>query len=195
MIGPGGSKMADANPTARQRELSRQLRILREAKGLAVTDVADRLLTSPTKIARIETAARKASLRDVRDLCQLYEVTEAETAQLMDLARVAREPGWWARYDDLGNAEAYLGLEQEAKSVTYYSMTFVYGLLQTEGYARSIVRSINPLMNDQVLKERWKRGSVARNYSRARKGHASGYFWTRQCYDARLAATLSWQPS
>jgi transcriptional regulator with XRE-family HTH domain len=128
--------------------------MLRESKGLAATEVAEALLFSPTKISRIETSKRKASLRDVRDLCQLYGVSESETADLMDLAREAREPGWWARYDDLGNANAYLGLEQEARSITYYSMAYVHGLLQTEGYARSIIRAINPLMTDQVLKER-----------------------------------------
>jgi transcriptional regulator with XRE-family HTH domain len=146
--------MADANPTARQRELSRRLQMLREAKSLNATEVAEQLLCSSTKISRIETAQRKASLRDVRDLCQLYGVPEAETAELMDLAREAREPGWWARYDDLGNASAYLGLEQEAKSIAYFSMSYIHGLLQTEGYARSIIRSINPLMNEQVLEER-----------------------------------------
>jgi transcriptional regulator with XRE-family HTH domain len=154
MIDPGGPKMADARPTARQRELSRRLRALREAKGLTAAQVAETLSFSLVKISRIETAKHGASLRDVRSLCQLYEVPEAEKAQLMEMAREAREPGWWAQYDDLGNANAYLALEQGARAVTYYSLTFIHGLLQTEGYARSIIRSINPLMDDQVLKER-----------------------------------------
>jgi transcriptional regulator with XRE-family HTH domain len=145
--------MPDANPTARQRELSRQLRMLREEKGLTATEVAEQLLFSPTKLSRIETAKRKATLRDVRDLCQLYGVNEPETAQLMDLARGARENGWWARYEDLG-VGPYLGLEQEARSITYYSMSFVNGLLQSDGYARAIIRATHPQMEDQVLKER-----------------------------------------
>jgi transcriptional regulator with XRE-family HTH domain len=145
--------MAPANPTARQRELSRQLRLLREQRNLTVNGVADLLLCSATKISRIETAARKASLRDVRDLCDLYQVTDTEKAQLMELAREAREPGWWARYDDL-SVGPYIGLEQEARSITYYSMIYVHGLLQTEAYARSIIRATYPLMDEQVLKER-----------------------------------------
>jgi transcriptional regulator with XRE-family HTH domain len=145
--------MADANPTARQRELGRQLRILRESKGLTAIEVAEQILFSPTKISRIETAKRRASLRDVRDLCQLYGVSEAETNQLMDLARSARGVGWWARYEDLG-VGPYLGLEQEAKSITYYSVNSVHGLLQTEGYAQSVIRAVHPLIDEQVLKER-----------------------------------------
>lgn len=146
--------MADANPTARQRELSRQLRMLREERNLTVNGVAEQLLCSAAKISRIETASRKASLRDVRGLCDLYQVNDSAKAQLMELARGAREPGWWAPYDDLGNAVPYLGLELEARSITYYSMSFVHGLLQTEAYARAIIRNVNPLMDDQVLKER-----------------------------------------
>jgi len=145
--------MADANPTARQRELGRQLRMLRESKGLTGEQVAEQILFSTTKLSRIETAQRKASLRDVRDLCQLYDVSESETVHLMDLARGAREEGWWARYEDLG-VGPYLGLEQEARSITYYSLNFVHGLLQTENYARGIIRATHPQMDDQVLKER-----------------------------------------
>ncbi len=145
--------MADANPTARQRELGRQLRMLREQRNLTVNRVAELLLCSATKISRIENSVRKASLRDVRDLCNLYEVSDQDSVQLMDLAREAREPGWWAHYDDL-DVGPYLGLEQEAKSISYFSMSFVHGLLQTDDYARSIIRTINPLMSDQILKER-----------------------------------------
>jgi transcriptional regulator with XRE-family HTH domain len=145
--------MAEANPTVRQRELSTRLRKLREDKKLAIGQVADLLMCSVTKVSRMETGARRVSLRDVRDLCQIYEVSQPEAAQLMDLARRAREDGWWAHYDDLG-VGPYLDLEQEAKAITYYSMSFVNGLLQTNDYARAIIRAINPQMDDQVLKER-----------------------------------------
>ncbi len=145
--------MQERKPTLRQRELSMRLRRLREGKKLSVGQVADKLMCSATKVSRIETGARRVSLRDVRDLCQIYGVSESEIAQLMDLARIAREDGWWARYDDLG-VGPYFDLEQEAKAITYYSMSFIYGLLQTDDYARAIIRGINPLMDDQVQKER-----------------------------------------
>jgi transcriptional regulator with XRE-family HTH domain len=146
--------MEQRKPTLRQRELSMRLRRLREDKAkLSVAQVTDKLMCSATKVSRIETGARRVSLRDVRDLCQIYGVGEAETAQLMDLARRALEDGWWARYDDLG-VGPYFDLEQEAKAITYYSMSFIYGLLQTDEYAGAIIRSIYPLMDEQVLKGR-----------------------------------------
>jgi transcriptional regulator with XRE-family HTH domain len=145
--------MQERKPTLRQRELSMRLRRLREGKKLSVGQVADKLMCSATKVSRIETGARRVSLRDVRDLGQIYGVSEPEIAQLMDLARRAREDGWWAHYDDLG-VGPYFDLEQEAKAITYYSMSFIYGLLQTDDYARAIIRGVFPLMDDQVLKER-----------------------------------------
>ena len=61
---------------------------LRNALGLTVEEVGAELLVSATKISRLETGARRASLRDVRELCRVYEVNdEAQVAQLMDLAR------------------------------------------------------------------------------------------------------------
>jgi transcriptional regulator with XRE-family HTH domain len=145
--------MEETKPTLRQRELSMRLRRLREDREFSVGQVAEQLMCSATKVSRIETGARRVSLRDVRDLCQIYQVSEQETAQLMDLARRAREDGWWARYDDLG-VGPYFDLEQEAKAITYYSMSYIYGLLQSDDYARAIIRSVYPLIDDQVLKER-----------------------------------------
>jgi transcriptional regulator with XRE-family HTH domain len=140
------------SPTVRQRELGARLRQLRNALGMTVEDVADRLLCSATKISRAETGMRRASLRDVRDLCQLYGVSEAESEQLMALARQAREPGWWTQYSDL-NLE-YIGLEQDAIAITCFSMYLFPGLLQTESYIRTVIKGIAPRMDPKVLEDR-----------------------------------------
>lgn len=147
--------MAESNPTVRQRELSMRLRKLREERNLTVGEVAELLECSPAKVSRIETGARRVGLPDVRDLCRIYGVSDHEVAQLTDLARRAREDGWWARYDDLGaEVGPYFDFEQEAKSITYYSMSFIYGPLQSDDYAKAIIRGVNPQIDDQVLKER-----------------------------------------
>src|SRR6266700_3062868 len=146
--------MPGASPTVRQRELGQRLRELRHGLGLTVEDVAGQLLCSATKISRIETGTRRASLRDVRDLCRIYGVTdEAAAASLMDLARQAREPGWWTQYDDL-HLSPYIGLEQEATAITYFSMYFVPGLLQTEDYARAIIRGMAPKIEQKIFEQR-----------------------------------------
>ena len=137
----------------RQRELGKRLRELRNQHGFTVEYVAEELLCSATKISRLETGARRPSLRDVRDLCELYAVDAATSAEFMALARATREAVWWTQYEDL-NLDPYLGLEQDAVVITSYTMYYVPALLQTEEYARSIIKAIAPKMDPDVYKER-----------------------------------------
>ena len=144
--------MAGTSPTVRQRELGKQLRDLRLQHGLTVEEVGEKLLCSATKISRLETGARRPSLRDVRDLCSLYGLDEQTSAELMDLARGAREQGWWTQYEDL-NLHPYIGLEEEATAVTCYSMYYVPALLQTEAYCRTIATAIAPKTSPNVHRQ------------------------------------------
>lgn len=145
--------MSGASPTVRQRELGTRLRKLRQEQRMTVEDVAAKLLCSATKISRVETAARRPTLRDVRDLCELYGVDKDTTDQFMGLAREAREQGWWTQYSDL-NLNPFIGLEQEATSITTFMMSLFPGLLQTDDYARVVIKAIAPKIDPAVLQER-----------------------------------------
>lgn len=145
--------MTGTNPVARQHELGTRLRWLRNEHGMTVEEVAAKLLCSTTKISRLETAARRPSLRDVRDLCALYEIDEPTSRELMTLAIQAREQGWWTQYDDL-NLDPLIGLEQEAAVITCYSMYYMPGLLQTEDYATGIIKTVAPKMDPQIVHQR-----------------------------------------
>ena len=145
--------MTGASPTVRQRELGTRLRQLRTELGLTVDDVGEKLLCSATKISRMETGARRPSLRDVRDLCGVYGVDEPTSADLMRLAREAREQGWWMQYGDLA-VGAYIGLEEAATSITSFTMYYVPALLQTEDYARAIIKAIAPKMDPRIHQQR-----------------------------------------
>jgi transcriptional regulator with XRE-family HTH domain len=141
------------SPTARQRELGTRLRGLRSEHGMTVEEVAAKLLCSATKISRLETAARRPSLRDVRDLCALYEVDEPTAIELMNLAQEARQQGWWTQYDNL-NLDPLIGLEQEASTISCFSMYYMPGLLQTADYAQGIIKTVAPKMDPQVIEQR-----------------------------------------
>ena len=145
--------MAATSPTVRQRELGKRLRDLRNQHGLTVEDVAEKLLCSATKISRLETGARRPSLRDVRDLCELYDVDASTLAQFMDLARGAREQGWWTQYEDL-KLDPYLGLEQDATAITSFTTYYIPALLQTEEYTRAVIKAIAPKMDQEILEQR-----------------------------------------
>jgi transcriptional regulator with XRE-family HTH domain len=145
--------VAGTSPTMRQRELGKRLRDLRNQHNLTVEDVGEKLLCSATKISRLETGARRPSLRDVRDLCTLYGIDEAGSAELMSLARGAREQVWWTQYTDL-KLDPLLGLEQDAVAITNYTMYYIPALLQTEEYTRAIIRAIAPKMDPEIYLQR-----------------------------------------
>ncbi|MGC2740653.1 MAG: helix-turn-helix transcriptional regulator [Candidatus Acidiferrales bacterium] len=145
--------MSGASLTVRQRELGRRLRQLRYQHGLTIEDVAGQLLCSATKVSRLETGMRRPSLRDVRDLCALYDLDDQTSTELMNLARGAREQGWWTQYVDV-SFEPYIGLEAEATAITCYSMYYVPGLLQTEQYARALIKAIAPRIEPEVYEQR-----------------------------------------
>jgi transcriptional regulator with XRE-family HTH domain len=145
--------VSGTSPIARQHELGTRLRALRTERGMTVEEVAAELLCSTTKISRLETAARRPSLRDVRDLCVLYDLDQQMSRELMSLAREAREAGWWTEYADLG-LDPLIGLEQEATSITCYSMYYMPGLLQTEEYAELIIKTVAPKMDLHIVQQR-----------------------------------------
>ena len=138
------------SPTVRRRELGALLRKLRTEKGLTVEQAADRLLFSMSKLSRMETGHGVATPRDVRDLCDLYGVTDgAQRDHMMNLAAEAKRQAWWQSYD-LGYA-TYVGLEAEAVSISAFQSSVVHGLLHTADYARAGHKGAMPLLSpDQI---------------------------------------------
>jgi transcriptional regulator with XRE-family HTH domain len=138
------------SPTVRRRELGALLRKLRTDKGLTVEQAADRLLFSMSKLSRMETGHGVATPRDVRDLCDLYGVTDgAQRDHMMNLAAEAKRQAWWQSYD-LGYA-TYVGLEAEAVSISAFQSSVVHGLLHTADYARAGHKGAMPLLGpDQI---------------------------------------------
>jgi hypothetical protein len=75
-------------------------------------------------------------------LLEIYGVTDEATREsLVQLAREARRRGWWTRYTDVLGSGTYVGLETEAAGLHTYESMFIPGLLQTEDYARAVIRA------------------------------------------------------
>jgi transcriptional regulator with XRE-family HTH domain len=138
------------SPTVRRRELGALLRALRNEKGLTVEQVSERLLCSPSKVSRMETGHGAATRRDIRDLCDLYEVAdEAERDRMMTLAQESKQQAWWQSYDL--SYDTYVGLETEAVAISAFQSSVVHGLLQTSEYARAGAEAaMPPLRSDQI---------------------------------------------
>jgi transcriptional regulator with XRE-family HTH domain len=132
----------EQNPTLRGRRLAVELMRRREASGLSREEAARRLEWSTSTIFRIETGRNRPQPGNVRVLLDLYGVTGSERDGLIQLAREARQPGWWHSFRDVlpNPYEVYIGLEGGAASIRNFEPVVVPGLLQTEEYARAMFK-------------------------------------------------------
>jgi transcriptional regulator with XRE-family HTH domain len=132
---------ASDGPTVLRILLGSQLRKLRESKGITAKQAASEIRASESKISRIELGRNAIREIDVLDLLTLYGVGPQEKEQLLSLAEQANRPGWWHRYHDILPEwfQAYVGMEEAARSIRVYEPQFVPGLLQTEDYAAAVI--------------------------------------------------------
>lgn len=153
----------DPGPMVRRRQLGAALRAFRVRAGLSVTQAAERLLSAPSKISRIENGQRSATQRDVRDLGAVYELPVEIRDQLMALARESRQRAWWqeGRLDPA--LQTLIGMEGAATSIKDFEPFLVPGLLQTPEYARAVVDSYrhgNTAAAEAVLRARMQRQRI-----------------------------------
>ncbi|WP_026411787.1 helix-turn-helix domain-containing protein [Actinomadura oligospora] len=135
--------MTGNSPTARRRQLITELKQLRERAGLTQGQAAERLDWHHTKIFRIETGRTGPHPNDVRLLVEVYGVEDtAQRDALVQLAKEARKRGWWYSYRDVlpSKYEFYVGMESEASTINSFELAVIPGLLQTEDYARELIR-------------------------------------------------------
>ncbi len=143
-------------PTVRLRRLASELRRLRQAAGLSQEDVAEKTKVNIVTLYRIETAQAKPQLRTLIALLDIYGVTGDTHADLLSLQKEAKQRGWLNDLEAnlLGQYSAYIGLESEARQAINYESLFVPGLLQTEDYARAVIRGVRPTAPDDENENR-----------------------------------------
>jgi transcriptional regulator with XRE-family HTH domain len=147
----GAGRTAHHSPVVRRRELAALLRALRAEAGMTIEQVAERLLCSPSKVSRMETGQRSVTMRDIRDLCDLYGVAGAQRDYLAELARESRQQGWWQSYDV--PYAAFIGLEADATSINTFQGALIPGLLQTADYARAVIERTVPELSPEVIEQ------------------------------------------
>ncbi|MGH3777871.1 MAG: helix-turn-helix domain-containing protein [Pseudonocardiaceae bacterium] len=142
--------------TVPRRQLGRYLRDLRNRSRLTVRAAAAQLEWSEAKIWRIETGQTSLRSLDVEAMCKVYGAPGDLTEGLMGLAKETKARGWWHSYGDAipEGFDVYIGLEEAASHFSWYESELVPGLLQTEDYARAVIRADNPGVADQEIEQR-----------------------------------------
>jgi transcriptional regulator with XRE-family HTH domain len=134
---------SSGGPTVLRILLGTQLRRLRQEKGISRHDAGYAIRASHAKISRMELGQVSFKRRDVDDLLQLYGVDDPQQREaLLGLISSANAQGWWHKYGDVLPQwfGVYVGLEESASIIRTYEVQFVPGLLQSEDYARSVIR-------------------------------------------------------
>jgi len=142
--------------TVPRRQLGRYLRDLRTQAGMSVRAAARNLEWSETKLWRIENGRTSMRSLDVEQMCRMYQASDELTTSLMALAKQTKARGWWLSYEDVINVgfDIYLGLEEVATRLRWYEVELVPGLLQTAGYAHTLIRADNPGLDDEEIARR-----------------------------------------
>ncbi|MEV0319497.1 helix-turn-helix transcriptional regulator [Streptomyces sp. NPDC050658] len=130
-------------PTVGQVVLGRRLQDLRERAGLKREEAARILRVAPATVRRMELAEVALKIPYLQLLLKSYGVADEEAEGFVLLAEEANKPGWWQRFHDIlpGWFSMYVSLEGAASLIRSYEPHFVPGLLQTEEYARGVMRS------------------------------------------------------
>lgn len=130
-------------PTVGQVVLGRRLQDLRERAGLKREEAARILRVAPATVRRMEMAEVALKIPYLQLLLKSYGVADDEADAFVTLAEEANKPGWWQRFHDIlpGWFSMYVSLEGAASLIRSYEPHFVPGLLQTEEYARGVMRS------------------------------------------------------
>ncbi|MEU5191218.1 helix-turn-helix transcriptional regulator [Streptomyces klenkii] len=134
-------------PTVLRVVLGKRLHDLREKAGLSYEEAGRALDVTHATVRRMEKAEVGLKLPYVEKLLRVYGVTDAaEVEGFLDLAREANRPGWWHRFRDVLPEwfSAFVSLEGEANLIRAYEPHYVPGLLQTERYARAVLRAGMP---------------------------------------------------
>jgi hypothetical protein len=102
-------------------------------------------------VQRIETRSYTPQPAEVEHLAAVYKVPAEEAAALVQMAREARQKGWWQTSPVPKPAQTLIGLEQAATTVRQFELAVVPGLLQTSDYARALMAAIEPTTPPEVL--------------------------------------------
>ncbi|MEU4346940.1 helix-turn-helix transcriptional regulator [Streptomyces sp. NPDC023838] len=106
-----------------------ELRRKREAAGMTQEQLGNCIFCAASLIGQIETA-RKVPTRDISERLDAALLTDGFFARLVGLVLRSQLPSWFQQYAEMEARAAY---------ISSFQAQLVYGLLQTEDYARAVL--------------------------------------------------------
>ncbi|MFI6003991.1 helix-turn-helix domain-containing protein [Streptomyces sp. NPDC051366] len=132
-----------------------ELRRLREAARLKQGQLGDKVFCTASLIGQIETA-RKVPTREFSERLDASLGTDGLFSRLVGLVLRSQLPAWFQEYAEM---------EAKAAYICTYQAQLVYGLLQTEAYARAVLATGLPDNLDELVAARMERHRILRRES------------------------------
>jgi transcriptional regulator with XRE-family HTH domain len=123
------------------------------APGWKIERIASDLGWSRAKLDRIESGTTTPKEFDLRAALELYGADSDQRARLIELRREARKRGWWTSYGDVFSG-SYVAWEHEAARIRDWQPQVIPGLLQTEDYARAVIKGARPADSPESIERR-----------------------------------------
>ncbi|GAB2928896.1 helix-turn-helix domain-containing protein [Streptomyces heilongjiangensis] len=127
-----------------------ELRRQREAHGLRQAQLGDIIFCSGSLIGQIETT-KKIPTRDFSERVDAALGTDGVFSRLIGLVLRSQLPSWF---------QPYAEMEAKATYISTYQAQVVYGLLQTEEYARAVLATGMPDDLDGLVAARMERQRI-----------------------------------
>lgn len=147
---------AGGRPTVRSRRLGSALKRYRLAAKLDQQQAAEVIVSSATKISRIESGHVTARVVDIRLLLDAYGVTDGDLRlRLENLSKKSNHRGWWLEHAAHLRADYldHISLEDDATFIREWQPALVPGLLQVAAYAEAVITSAPSFIDpDKVSK-------------------------------------------
>lgn len=140
---------AKVGPTIRRIQLGQELTRLREQAGLTLVAATEDMPFDKTRLSKLENGATKLRTgAQLRALLERYGVQEEKDVQfLLDLHADSLSKEWWSPFRSVmpSGMALYMGLEEGARTMRAWQPNVVFGLLQTERYARALFETAKPV--------------------------------------------------
>ncbi|CAD5944523.1 MULTISPECIES: helix-turn-helix domain-containing protein [unclassified Streptomyces] len=127
-----------------------ELRRMREALGLKQNELGAMLYCTGSLIGQIETT-KKVPTRQFAEAVDQALRAEGYFSRLVGLVLRSQLPSWFRPYADM---------EAKATYISTFQSQVVYGLLQTEAYARALIGMEHPHKVDEMVAARLERQRV-----------------------------------
>jgi transcriptional regulator with XRE-family HTH domain len=133
-------------PAVLKKRLGEQLRTLRVAAGVTVSQTAAELGCGEGKVRHMENGRNVPSKPDLTVMVALYGASTEKHEDLEELRKAAGSRGWWSAYRLPSWLHNYVGLEADATRIRNFELELIPGLLQIREYAWDIHALGGPML-------------------------------------------------